>query len=270
MIASQFLGEEKVGLADVLGKYFNVELDKQFQRADWSQRPLPAEMIRYAAEDTRYLHGLAELLEARLMEKGRLSWVAEEFEILEKARFNDADGPLFLRAKGAGTLNRRQLAILEELLQWREAEAQRRDVPPFKVFGGAVLLETARQAPQTLTALNAVEGLFPKLVKRYGRELLAAVQKGQDLPESCLPTYPRNSRPEKDPAADKRLAALKAWRKERAAALEIDPGVLINNALLEGLARQYPCSEAQLTDFPGLKNWQRHELGKELLAVLRS
>ena len=40
MIACQFLGEEKVGLADILGKYFGVVLDKQFQRADWSQRPL--------------------------------------------------------------------------------------------------------------------------------------------------------------------------------------------------------------------------------------
>ena len=46
MIACQFLGEEKVGLADVLGKYFGVELDKQYQRADWSVRPLSPPMIR--------------------------------------------------------------------------------------------------------------------------------------------------------------------------------------------------------------------------------
>lgn len=270
MIACQFLGEEKVGLADVLGKYFNVELDKQFQRANWAQRPLSAEMIRYAAEDTRHLHRLVELLEGRLAEKGRLDWVAEEFALLERARFGDHEGPLFLRAKGAITLDRRQLAILEELLQWREAEAQRRDVPPFKVLGNAPLLDMARRAPQTQTALNAIEGLFPKLIERYGRQLLAAVEAGQNLPVSQLPSYPRQPRTEKDPAADQRLAALKAWRKGRAAALEIDSGVLINNALLESLARQCPRSGAQLEKLPGLKNWQRRVLGDDILAVLRS
>jgi ribonuclease D len=75
MISCQFLGEEKVGLADVLGKYFGVQLDKQFQRADWAQRPLSPGMIRYAAEDTRHLHGLVELLQGKLLEKARLEWV---------------------------------------------------------------------------------------------------------------------------------------------------------------------------------------------------
>ena len=269
MIACQFLGEEKVGLADILGKYFGVTLDKQFQRADWSQRPLSGEMIRYAAEDTRHLHGLAELLEGRLREKGRLEWVAEEFALLEQVRFADNDGPLFLRAKGAGTLDRRQLAILEELLQWREAEAKRRDRPPFKVLGGAQLLEVARKAPKTLEELAAVEGLFAKLVERFGKKLLAAVTAGLAVPAERLPVYPRTPRQEKDPAVDKRMTTLKAWRKQRAEALEIDPGVLINNGLLESLARQVPQTPTQLEQVAGLKNWQRQVLGEEILNVLR-
>jgi len=270
MIASQFLGEEKVGLADVLGKYFGIELDKQFQRADWSQRPLSAEMIRYAAEDTRHLHRLAELLEAKLIEKGRLEWVAEEFELLEKARFAEHEGPMFLRTKGAAALDRRQLAVLEELLQWREAEAQRRDCAPFKVFGGKGLLEIARSTPVTLKGLVAVEGVFPRLVDRYGKKILAAVQAGLDLPAECLPVYPRQPRPEKDPATDKRLATLKDWRKGKAEALALDPGVLINNALLETLSRQVPRNPEQLAAMAGMKNWQRRELGEEILPLLRS
>ena len=67
MIACQFLGEEKVGLADVLLKYFGIELDKQYQRADWSKRPLSPEMIRYAAEDTAHLHRLVIILELSLI-----------------------------------------------------------------------------------------------------------------------------------------------------------------------------------------------------------
>jgi ribonuclease D len=270
MIASQFLGEEKVGLADVLGKYFGVELDKQFQRADWAQRPLSAEMIRYAAEDTRHLHRLAELLEARLVEKGRREWVAEEFALLEEARFTEHEGPLFLRTKGAGTLDRRQLAVLEELLQWREAEAQRRDCAPFKVFGGKGLLEIARSAPVSLKGLVAIEGVFPRLVDRYGKKILAAVQAGLELPSDKLPVYPRTPRVEKDPTVDQRLTALKNWRKSKAAELAIDPGVLINNVLLESLSRQVPQAPEQLVAMAGLKNWQRRVLGEEVLAVLAS
>ncbi len=270
MIASQFLGEAKVGLADVLGKYFGVQLDKQFQRADWALRPLSGEMIRYAAEDTRHLHRLVELLESRLVEKGRRKWVAEEFEILERARFTEHEGPLFLRTKGAGLLDRRQLAVLEELLQWREAEAERRDCAPFKVFGGKGLLEIARHSPTSLKGLVSLEGVFPRLVDRYGKKILAAVQVGMELPTDRLPVYPRLPRIEKDPAVDKRLAAFKEWRKSKAEALELDPGLLINNALLETLSRQVPLTSAQLEQVPGMKNWQRIELGDDILEVLKA
>jgi len=269
MISAQLLGEEKVGLADVLGKYFGVTLDKRFQRADWSQRPLTAEMVAYAAEDTRHLHRLVAVLEPKLRELGRHDWAAEEFRLLEKVRFAEGDkGPLCLRLKGAGTLDRRQLGVLEELLQWREGEAERRDRPPFHVVGNAILLPLARQTPRTVTALAAVAELPERLRDRYGRDLLAAINRGMALPNSDLPVWPKSPRPERDPAADARLAALKEWRRNKAMALAIDPGVLINNSLLELLSRDNPQSVLQLDSLPGLKNWQRRELGGELLAAL--
>jgi ribonuclease D len=268
MLCAQLLGEEKIGLADVLGKYFGVTLDKRYQRADWAIRPLPPAMIAYAAEDTCHLHRLMTLFEARLRELNRFAWAEEEFQLLETVRFSVAGGPLCLRLKGAGGLARRQLGVLEELLQWREREAERRDRPPYQVAGNNVLLALAQQGPATLTGLAAIEGATPRLVERYGRDLLAAVERGQGWPEEELPVWPRQPRPERDPAVDARLAALKSWRKERAAALQIDSGVLINNALLEALARECPCHAADLDNFPGLKHWQRQVLGSQLLAVL--
>jgi ribonuclease D len=268
MISAQLLGEEKLGLADVLGKYFGVTLDKRYQRADWAIRPLPPEMIAYAAEDTRHLHRLMTLFEARLRELGRLEWAVEEFELLESVRFTASEGPLCLRLKGAGTLSRRQLGILEELLQWREREAARRDRPPFQVIGTSLLLALAQHAPRIQADLAAVEGVTPRLVDRYGRDLLATVVRGLERPEEELPVWPRQPRQERDPAVDARLAALKVWRKKRAGALHIDPGVLINNALLEALAREHPTRAAALEGFRGLKRWQRRVLGSELLAVL--
>ncbi len=268
MISAQFLGEEKFGLADILRKYFAVELDKQYQRADWSKRPLSEGMIRYAAEDTCHLHRLVEIFEEKLTAKGRLAWVQEEFALLEKARFAVHQGPLFLRFKGAGMLEPRQLAILENLLQWREIEAQRRDCPLYKVLGNKSLLALARLKPQGRKDLEQVEGLSPRLLERYGGKLLHQVSLALDLPETALPAYPRGERRKKDPEAEKRLNRLKDWRKKVAAQLELDPGVLINNALLEELARKQPRAEQDLAGIELLKNWQRQVLGEGILRTL--
>ncbi len=268
MISSQFLGEERFGLADVLRKYFGVELDKQYQRADWSKRPLSPEMIRYAAADTTYLHELVEILEAKLIEKGRLEWVEEECRLLEKVRFADSSGPLFLRFKGAGTLRPRQLAVLESLLQWRDKEAQRRDRPLYKVFGNKEILEIARALPATAAALSRVAGVSPRLIERYGRKLLPAIHQGLDLPDNELPVYPRGERRAKDPQIEKRMIRLKEWRKKVAKELELDPGVLINNTLLEELAHKHPRSEEDFARIELLKNWQRNVLGAGILQVL--
>jgi ribonuclease D len=268
MIVCQLLGEEKIGLADVLRKYLNVELDKRYQRADWSRRPLEEGMIIYAAEDTRHLHTLSGILERKLADKGRLDWAREEFALLEQVRNNEQDGPLFLRVKKAGTLDRRQLAVLEALLQWRDGEAQRRDCPPFKVVGNASLLDLARIMPATSRALTGIEGLPPKLAGRYGAAFLQAIEAGRNLPAEQLPVYPRGEPRVRDPEVDERVAVLKKWRTQKAADLEIDPGVLINNALLEDIARSRPRNLSDLEKLSAMKDWQRRELGEGILKVL--
>jgi len=227
-------------------------------------------MIRYAAEDTAHLHRLADLLEAKLRAKGRLEWVAEEFRILEQGRFAGNAGPLFLRFKGAAALRPRQLAILEELLQWRDAEAKKRDRPLFKVVGNKPLLALAQAPPQSVQGIVAVEGISPRQAERYGKALLAAIAVGLARPDAELPAFPRGERRLRDPEVDARMAQLKAWRQEKAAALALDPGVLINNTLLEELARRLPRQEDELEGVPGLKQWQRRELGGDILARLAS
>ena len=268
MISSQFLGEPKFGLADVLRKYFSVELDKQYQRADWSKRPLSEPMIRYAADDTTYLHELVDILEAKLIEIGRLEWVQEECEILEKVRFATHEGGMFLRFKGAGTLGRRQLAVLEYLLIWRDAEAQRRDRPLYKVFGNRELLLLAKEMPEGPKQLASVAGVSPRLIERFGRKIMPAITAALNLPDAELPVYPRGVRQAKDPQIEKRFIRLKEWRKGMATKLELDPGVLINNTMLEELARRHPQTDSDLAEVEVLKKWQRKVLGEGILQAL--
>jgi ribonuclease D len=128
-IAAQLLNEPGIGLAALLEKYLGIKLDKRFQRADWSARPLSAEMLSYAASDTRYLPQLRDILRERLLERGRLGWAQEEFALLEDIRPAAADQaePGWLRLKGAKALRARELAILREIWEWREGMARRAD-----------------------------------------------------------------------------------------------------------------------------------------------
>ncbi|HET8624632.1 MAG TPA: ribonuclease D, partial [Gemmatimonadales bacterium] len=125
-VAAQLLNEPSIGLAALLEKYFGVQLDKRFQRADWSARPLSRAMIAYAASDTRHLPGLRDVLREQLERRGRLAWAEEEFAQLAQVRWRGDDSePGFLRIKGAKALRGRSLAVLREVFEWREEQAAR-------------------------------------------------------------------------------------------------------------------------------------------------
>jgi ribonuclease D len=165
-------------------------------------------------------------------------------------------------------LDRRQLAVLESLLQWRDEEARRRDCPLYKVLGNQSLQHLAKLKPTERSKLQEVEGLSPRLIERYGAKLLQQVAMGLDLSEAELPVYPRGERRQKDLQVEKRIGRLKDWRKNVAAELGLDPGVLINNALLDELARKQPRSEQDFAQIELLKNWQRKVLGEGILRAL--
>jgi len=270
MIACQLLGEKEVGLAAVLKKRFGAELDKRYQKADWSRRPLDEGMIAYAAADTSYLVALYRQLEQELEARGRLSWVEEECLLLSEVRAADRGGePLFLRFKGANRLDRRTLAVLEELLQYRDERACQSDRPPFKILSNETLRELAEKKPSTLQDMAGVPGLPARSVERYGRDILKAVAQGCSVPEDQLPVIARPVRPERDAEREDRLKRLKRWREGKALALGIDAGILVNNALLENLAKEVPRSLSDLNAMPVLRRWQKGELGEELLNMLR-
>lgn len=270
MVACQILGEKELGLAAVLRKRFDVELDKRYQKADWSKRPLSQGMIEYAAHDTSLLIELYGQLHAELVEKGRLSWLEEECELLSRVRQAPrSEGPLYLKFKGAAKMDSRSLAVLEELLQFRDEKARMRDVPPFKVLGNELLGVLAEKRPRRMGDLKELPGMAPTLAERYGRQLLQAVEQGMALPPDKLPTFPRVLRVPRNPRQERLLKALKQWREEKARKLQVDAGLLANNVLLESLAEMEPATTGELDKVPSLKGWQRDVFGKDVVEVLK-
>jgi ribonuclease D len=268
-IAAQLLNEPGIGLAALLEKYFGVKLDKRYQRADWSARPLSREMISYAASDTRHLPGLRDVMREQLATRGRLSWAEEEFELLAQVRWRSDEGePGFLRIKGAKALKGRALAVLREVHAWREELAARSDRAPFRILSNEPMLEIARIQPRELAGLRAIRGVGGELVERRGRELLGVVQRGLELPESEIPRLARAARRPPDPAYEARLERLKALRNELAARYELAPGVLCPNGTLEAIARAEPRSVEELRSIPELRRWQIEEIGDALVQAV--
>lgn len=268
MIAARFLGISEFGLAAILKARFGIELDKKYQKADWSKRPLSPEMSAYAVADTSDLLPLYDQFNAELLQKGRLTWLEEECRLVCQARVSEKEGPLFLYCKGAGKLKGRSLAILEELLQLRDRQSQLLDRPPFKVLSAETLQEIAEIRPRTLGELSSVKGMSAGQLSRHGEALLAAVANGLEIPEDKLPSFPRTRKNEVADGAKERLRLLKVWRDKKSSALCLEPGVLSPNWMLESLADFTDANCDTLEEVPGMRYWQKQLFGKEIIEAV--
>jgi ribonuclease D len=227
-------------------------------------------MMAYAAQDVHYLLPLAALLTEELRAKDRLAWVREECDLLSRVRPpGPDDGPLFLHFKGAGRLEPRKLAVLEALLKLRRELAEAKDRPLFKVFSNKSLLTLATAAPVAPRALERTGALSPKQVKMHGPALLAAVRSGLDLPEKKLPVYPRHKSPRLSGRVPERMTVLKTWRDRKAQALDLDPGLMLNKALMQAIAVRRPQRLADLDHLPDLHRWRRRVFGREIVDLMK-
>lgn len=257
MIAARFLGIAEFGLAALLKARFGIELDKKYQKADWSKRPLTPEMSAYAAADTSDLLPLYDQFETELRHKGRLAWVEEECQLICQARAVEKEGPLFLYCKGAGKLKGRALAVLEELLQLRDRQAKILDRPPFKVLSAETLLEIAESAPRTMIELSRIKGMTAGQINRHGTAILQAITLGMEMPEGKWPRFPRTRKNELVQGSKDRLKRLKQWREQRSAELGLESGLFAPNWLLESAADFNPLTYSDLESISGVRQWQK-------------
>lgn len=268
-VAAQLLGLKAFGLAALLETYAGVKLDKKHQRADWSMRPLSADMLDYAAQDTMHLLGLRDELADQLKKKHRLAWAEEEFQRLESVRWPEDDSAnAFLRVKGARDLERRALALFRELVQWRDQAALKLDRATFRVVSNEVLLEAAATAPRDKKTLGAIKGMPRGMLERAADDILAAIERGLAVPDDELPKFPKSARWDRDPSFDQKVGALKAVRDAAAARLELDPGVLCSRERMESVARLLPGEVDVLTRIPEFRRWQIAELGEGFVKAL--
>jgi ribonuclease D len=260
-VAALLLGyPDQIGYANLVREVLGVALDKLHTRADWSQRPLSPQQMKYAADDVVYLVQIYQSMTRRLAELGRLDWLAEDFVQLSNPDLYSAHPEAaWLRVKGANRLKGAALAVLQALAGWREALAQEKDRPRGWLLRDDVMVDIARHKPITLAALGKIRGVSEGLLNRDGRRLLDLIATAVQQPPAPLPRT--TAPPRLNASQDALVDVLTAVVRMSGTANSLNPAVLAGRKDLERLV-------AGNGDCAVLHGWRRSLVGNQLQALL--
>ncbi len=249
MIASRLAGKSALGLAALVKEYFGIELSKASQKANWAIRPLPAEMLEYALNDTRYLLEIADNLESDLHRLGRWDWFTESRDrmIASAREVKERDDNTVWRISGSSALSPRAQAVLRVLWFWRDSEARAWDRPPFHVIGNSDMLQAARQIAEGGSYSS------PRMNGRRRKSFEVVLALALQIPESEWPKMEKVRRKKISKEQVDRCEQLRKIRDRVAADLGLDASIIAPRAALEATAADL--------DSSALMNWQRRLLG---------
>lgn len=165
-------------LAFAVDHFCGVRLDKKYQLADWRIRPVPAEMIHYARQDTHYLLYVHDRLKSLLLhaegrasvgnllvhayqEARRLCLTKYEKPALDpNATYREAMG------KSLGGLSSVQLEVLRVVFNWRDQSARDADESPQAIMHASGILQIASKLPTSAKEILACCAPVSVVVRR--------------------------------------------------------------------------------------------------------
>ncbi len=263
-IAAGFVGESaQAGYGNLIGSVLGLRVGKTASYTRWDARPLTTEQLSYAAEDVAHLLQLADSIQGRLRDSGRLEWAVEECRRLEGASDERDPDTVWERLPRVGQLDPQARAVARRLAGWRERTAASEDRPVGQVLQDPPLLELAKRHPRQLGALSQIRGIHPSFIKRRGAELLEVVAAGMEDPP-----IPREGRRGHSDASDSPLIALaEALLRARAMQAGLAYELIATRNDLEQIiaaARQ----SAPEPDVRTLSGWRHELVGADLESLL--
>jgi ribonuclease D len=238
-VAAPLLGyAEQIGYAGLVEHMLGVHLPKSHTRTDWCRRPLSDAQLRYAEDDVRYLAALYPHMCEALAQHDRLHWLNEDFaELSDGEKYANPPQEAWRRLRRLDRLMDAQLATVQALAEWREATAQKKDLPRAWLLRDAALFDLAREAPTDAATLQAMENIHPRLASRYGDTLLDVIAGARERPPRGQP----ESRPAPLTSSESaELAALRNQVQELAAHHALEPDLLASRKKLVRLVRGEP------------------------------
>lgn len=277
--AAAFLGYgANLSYLNIVKELKGVELEKGETRSDWCARPLSERQLHYAALDVHYLPSIHESLRQQLADKGYLVWLEEECQLMLDIAWENEDKTLwpalFINVGGAWRLNPQQLAILQQLVIWREVTARERNKPRNWIAKDAELILLVQRKPQDRQALAAIKDVSKSLQQRDGNAVLEILHQdvtlssefnelanalkamsGQPLPTTLRPAVKRLQRAVTEVAEDAGIAPELLAKKK---------------VLIEFLQSNMHCQSVDRLVWPSaIDGWRRNLLKQPLFAALQ-
>ncbi len=257
-LASALLGQgDQIGYAGLVNQLLGIELSKGQTRTNWHQRPLTSAQLKYAELDVLHLHAMVEILKPQLEAKGRLGWMDDEVAAMIKKQ-QRAENPdnAWQRLKGGGRLPPQSQQVAKALAVWKEARAQKRNLPREWVLKKNVLLELARKKPQTRAQLKTVSDLSDKAIRGVGDQLLKVIN-------SAMTDDAERVWDDTDAltvAQRKQVKAISTAVREKAESESILPALIINRMGVERIVRGQPVEAV-------LNGWRLALVGEEIAGI---
>jgi ribonuclease D len=256
-------GSAQSGYGNLLSQVLGRSVGKTASYTRWDARPLTPEQLSYAAEDVAHLLELADELQGRLRETGRLEWAREECRRLESATDERDPETAWERLPRVNQLDPRSRAVARELAAWRERTASAEDRPVGSVLGDPALVELAKRHPANLRGLEQIRGVHPSSLRRRGGDILEAIARG--LKSEPIPRDQARGRSE--PADAPLIALAEALLRARALEAGLAYELIASRAELElivGAARRAEPEPAVRT----LAGWREELVGSDLRDLL--
>jgi ribonuclease D len=254
-----------LGHGPLVNQVLGVRLAKTDTLTEWRDRPLTKSQIAYALDDVRYLLPVWQKLQARLEELERVEWAREEFARLRVQATPEepgAESDKWRKLRGSGNLDRRRLAIVREVFNWREQAALEVNRPPRTIVRDDLVIEIARRNPTRPRDLHTIRGL----AKRYADAIFEAVQRVHNLtPEH----YPEPSEREQDPPqVALAVNILSAVLGDFSARNRLAPNLIASTQDLRMLARSHFQRKQLCEDNVLATGWRSRHVLPELEMVL--
>lgn len=248
-----------LGYQRVIEQLLGVALDKGETQSDWLRRPLSEAQLGYAAADVYYLPAAVTALQNMLQTSGRAGWFEEDcLALVNSARENK--GPSTSRVKGAGALSRRQLALLQMILDWRENKAMRLDKPRTWILSDKQCLIVSRALDASENTLREAAAAGRGRPDRVAADMTALVDASNALPESELPAV-LPGRPSAEATA--RIKTMKQHVAKWAEEWQVAPELLLRRRDYELIAHHHSINEVSLPAH--LSGWRRSALIEPLM-----
>lgn len=252
---------EQVGYEPLIRQLIGAAIDKAHRFTDWARRPLSEAQLTYALSDVTHLREAFSILRRRLEETGRLSWVEAEMRSLQDPSLYQVDPKsawerLKLRGVRPG-----DFGPIIKLAEWREEEAQEKNLPRGRVLKDEAIFELARLKPATPAELAQARTMPHGFERsRAAAGIIEAIKIGRTIPRTDLPELEKPAR--RAPPPPDVVELLKVLLKRQSEQSGVAPRLIASAQDLEAIA-------GGEKEVPALAGWRRQVFGEVAERLLR-